>query len=341
MVLAIILLIATFIFTKIPPRIWPKTKPLCGCVPSFIWARLLGYGVFDWKTGELVTLREYFFEKHEWLCIFFGDDGFIPRRSRFFMLIVDLSATFSLNMVLTNADDEISGDTLSVFGVYTALYLHQLVISIALRLASIGAKEVHHSTVFRIVLFAYIFMMLTLGGVFAHLIADNDCAPFCVFSTYGVTFLTYEVTVNNILHPIELLFRYAIGTSLHWMSVKLPSDEDDLEGTQLENAGSTKRLDYIEKIDVSVQVEIGEKKLTDGTPPSMAPDDPMAYIENPVGVQNILAISNLPNDPSQPVPTNAMMYSSNPPGPWSELQVDEILLSKGHEAEGGDLSANY
>lgn len=340
MVLAIILLIATFIFTKIPPRIWPKTKPLCGCIPSFIWARLLGYGVFDWRTGELVTIYEYFYEKHEWLCIFFGDDGFIPRRSRFFMLVVDLSATFSLNMVLTNADDEISGDTLSVFGVYTALYLHQLVISIALRLASIGAKEVHHSTVFRIVLFAYIFTMLALGGIFAHLIADNDCAPFCVFSTYGVTFLTYEVTVNNILHPIELFFRYGIGRSLYYISVKLPPE--DIEGVQLgNNSGSVKMLNYIDKIDVSVQVEIGNKKLTEGTPPSMAPDDPMAYIENPVGVQTTLAVSILPIAPSQPAPTNSMMYSSNPPGPWSGLQADEILQSKGHEAEGVGLSANY
>mmetsp|Transcript_14005 Transcript_14005/g.45988 ORF Transcript_14005/g.45988 Transcript_14005/m.45988 type:complete len:342 (-) Transcript_14005:34-1059(-) len=221
-VLALVLLVGSLVFCPPPERVWPQRTPLLGCIPSFVWARPLGYGVFDWRTGDLAGMWEYFKERHEWLCIALGDKEFIPRESRLFMLGLELAATFSLAMVLTSADyDEEDRQAWKTYIVYLALYIHQLVLSIGLRLASIGAKAVKHSKIFRFLVFGYMGAVLSAGAIFAHLAAQPHCddGEFCTFASYMWVFFSFEFSWGILAHPLELAIRWWTGL-LFWRSTR-------------------------------------------------------------------------------------------------------------------------
>lgn len=96
------------------------------------------------------------------------------------MLLVDTCSTFSLMMVMTRSNDQLAaeGDFWSERGwIYLMLYVHQLVLGIALRLASIGAKNYHHSSIFRMSCVLYSFVVLGLGAIYARFVSmkRGDC----------------------------------------------------------------------------------------------------------------------------------------------------------------------
>jgi len=125
-----------------PPRVFPRRKPLCG-IPWCITARLLGYGLFDWRTGKLTPWWDYIKEKHEIVNIFAGDAGFITQRARFLHLATELACTAAVSMVLT---DLTSAKVTGAFWtkqlwVFVLLLAYDIVLSVALRLATLGATK--------------------------------------------------------------------------------------------------------------------------------------------------------------------------------------------------------
>lgn len=142
LLLAVALLIAVVRAWPPPVRVFPRRKPLLG-VPWCVMARMLGYGVFDWRTGKLAPWWDFLKEKHEILNIFAGDAGFITQRGRFAHLATELACTAAVSMVLTDLTSaRVSGDFWTEqLWVFVLLMTYDIVLGIALRLATLGATK--------------------------------------------------------------------------------------------------------------------------------------------------------------------------------------------------------
>ena len=126
-----------------PQRVFPRRKPLMS-VPWCLAARLLGYGVFDWRTGKLTPWWDFIKERHEILNIFAGDAAFITQRGRFAHLATELASTAAASMVLTDLTSaRVSGGFwTNQIWVFVLLLTYDIVLGIALRLATLGATKV-------------------------------------------------------------------------------------------------------------------------------------------------------------------------------------------------------
>lgn len=125
-----------------PRRVFPRRKPIAS-IPWCITARLVGYGVFDWRTGKLTPWWDYIKEKHDVLNIFAGDAGFITQRGRFVHLITDLTCTMAVSMVLTDlTTTRVTGDfwTRQIW-VLVLLLTYDIVLGVALRLLTVGVTH--------------------------------------------------------------------------------------------------------------------------------------------------------------------------------------------------------
>ena len=142
LLLAVTLLIAAVRTWPPPVRVFPRRKPLLG-VPWCVMARVLGYGVFDWRTGKLAPWWDFLKEKHEILNIFAGDAGFITQRGRFTHLATELACTAAVSMVLTDLTSaRVTGDFWTEqLWVFVLLMTYDIVLGIALRLATLGATK--------------------------------------------------------------------------------------------------------------------------------------------------------------------------------------------------------
>ena len=125
-----------------PQRVFPRRKPLMS-VPWCLAARLLGYGVFDWRTGKLTPWWDFIKERHDILNIFAGDAAFITQRGRFAHLATELASTAAASMVLTDLTSaRVSGGFwTNQIWVFVLLLTYDIVLGIALRLATLGATK--------------------------------------------------------------------------------------------------------------------------------------------------------------------------------------------------------
>jgi len=142
LIIAVVFLVLTVRKWPPPPRVFPRRRPLLS-VPWCCWARLLGYGVFDWRTGKLAPWWDFLKERHEILNVFAGDSKFITQRCRFAHLMTELSCTAAVSMVLTDlSTGRVSGGfrTKQIW-VFALLLTYDIVLGIALRLATLGATK--------------------------------------------------------------------------------------------------------------------------------------------------------------------------------------------------------
>jgi len=139
---AVGLLVYVFIRWPPPPRVFPRRRPILS-VPWCVTARLLGYGVFDWRTGKLTPWWDYIKEKHEILNVFAGDAGFITQRGRFALMWTAFACTLAVSMVLTDlTTTKVTGDfwTHQIW-VFALLLTYDIVLGIGLRLITVGATH--------------------------------------------------------------------------------------------------------------------------------------------------------------------------------------------------------
>jgi len=125
-----------------PRRVFPRRKPIAS-IPWCVTARLVGYGVFDWRTGKLTPWWDYIKEKHDVLNIFAGDAGFITQRGRFVHLVTELTCTVAVSMVLTDlTTTRVTGDfwTRQIW-VFVMLLTYDIVLGIGLRLLTVGVTH--------------------------------------------------------------------------------------------------------------------------------------------------------------------------------------------------------
>ena len=142
LMLAVALLIYSVRTWPPPERVFPRRRPLL-TVPWCCWARILGYGVFDWRTGRLAPWIDFLRERHEILNVFAGDSKFTTKKCRFAHLLTELASTAAVSMVLTDLTTaKVSGGfwTKQIW-VFALLMTYDIVLGIALRLAALGATK--------------------------------------------------------------------------------------------------------------------------------------------------------------------------------------------------------
>jgi len=225
---ALLLLVYALAIFPPPPRQWPRKRPLCGLLPWCLISRALGYGLIDWHTGNLTPFPAYVLERHELIAVFWGDFTVSTRQQRVMCLLMNISATFSLGMVMTGADGIVEGLFLDQLWVYVFIFGFQFLVGIALRLSSLGAKE--HGRVNHFMRLGSAWCLVSLAAALAFANVVNDTCSWCVTTRYLELVAIAELSAWTLVQPMQLLLLWLVGFCLHGVSI------DYLRLDQLVNA---------------------------------------------------------------------------------------------------------
>ena len=227
-----------------PDRVFPRKRPVARVLPWCLLGRMLGYGVIDWREGKLTPFLRYFRERHEVLSLWMGDMQFITFRARLTHLAASMVCTASLSMGLTDLESaRVTGDfwTHQVW-IFGALFVYEIVLGIALRLAAIGASEraiaapdTVHTRRMEIRLFAVCALFSLACGLtavmFAHVMDESGgCGDgFNTFLAYSYVFGLYELFGWLFLHPVVISTRWVLGRVFLRFSTDAETDDETMD----------------------------------------------------------------------------------------------------------------
>eukprot|EP00740_Mantoniella_antarctica_P025320 CAMPEP_0198704882 /NCGR_PEP_ID=MMETSP1468-20131203/390127_1 /TAXON_ID=1461545 /ORGANISM="Mantoniella sp, Strain CCMP1436" /LENGTH=371 /DNA_ID=CAMNT_0044463719 /DNA_START=477 /DNA_END=1588 /DNA_ORIENTATION=+ len=227
-----------------PDRVFPRKKPVARVVPWCLVGRMLGYGVIDWREGKLTPFTRYFRERHEVLSLWMGDMKFITFRARLTHFAASIICTASLSMGLTDLDSAkvTGGFWTHQIWVFGALFLYEIVLGIALRLAAIGASERAVAAPDTVAtrrmeqrLFAvcagFSLACALTSTLFAHVMDESGgCGDgFNTFLAYSYVFGLYEGFGWLFFHPVVISCRWLMGRVLLRFSTDAATDDETMD----------------------------------------------------------------------------------------------------------------
>ena len=247
-----------------PPRRFPKKRPVCGFLPWALVGRLLGWGFLTWHGGEPLSFRQFFYERHELLSVWWGDPGIISLKLRQMMLLGDIVATLALSCAFTDPSGEqyslLEGDlaVLGVILIYVFIFTGNIVMGVAFRLTVVACS--HHKIILKGIVY-----LLTINGAFLTLAIfvmeykrralGAELGP--VMELYLARFFSSLAIGYLVIQPLQCVIVYKIGMILYKNSADNWTFNQMMFSTLTKDKLRKKLAAVREKIRLRKEAEVG------------------------------------------------------------------------------------